>query len=203
MVVEQAGLDWVQIFLSSILPSAGIGGAVGSGLSAIINHKMSLRALRKQDEMRIVEEKIRTYAFILNHLDVMKFRAEATARRFGIPVEQDEFLHVANRDKEGKDELDRFEEEIDNRIREQSHLVDKDILRKWVEVKSLRADPRVNKATAELRKMLAKKADEITQKYLPHIKRDIISAFSIDEPVNDGTQHKKEDDADKASTNPS
>jgi len=33
---KQVGIDWVQILLSSILPSAGIGGAVGSGF--IRNH---------------------------------------------------------------------------------------------------------------------------------------------------------------------
>lgn len=143
---------------------------------------MTLRASRKQDEMRIVEEKVRTYAFILNHLDEMKFKSEITSSRLGIPPEEDEFLYVANKDKDNKDQWDRFEEGIDNKIKEQPHLVDKEIRRKWAEVKGLRGDARTKKATTELRDMLANKADEITRKYLPHIKRDIISEFSVDEP---------------------
>lgn len=186
----QTGMDWVQFLLSYILPSAGVGGAIGGGLSAIINHKMTLRAIRKQDAMRIIEEKVRTYAFILNHLDEMKFKADAMALRFGIPAEEDDFLFIANKDEEGKDQLDRFEQEIDNKIKEQPHLVDKEIRKKWAEVKALRADPRVKKVTTELRKMLANKADEITKKYLPHIKRDIISEFSLDQSIVNFIQNR-------------
>jgi hypothetical protein len=176
----QTGMDWIQFLLYYILPSAGVGGAIGGVLSTIINHKMTLRASRKQDEMRIIEEKVRIYAFILNHLDEMKFKSDAIALRLGRPLEQDGFLFRADKDKEGKDELDRFEEEIDNKIKEQPHLVDKEIRKKWAEVKALHADPRVKNATTELRKMLADKADKITEKYLPLIKRDIISEFSPD-----------------------
>ncbi len=85
---------------------------------------------------------------------------------------------------------------IDERIREQYYLLNRQIYEKWVTAKTLRAYQKSKKIFPELRQMLTDEYKQILRKHLKHIKGDIISEISPDKPVLDFTQHKDNKDKD-------
>jgi hypothetical protein len=178
-----SGNAWIQNILSSILLSAGVGGAI----SAFVNYWMNLNASKKRDEMRMVEDKLRMYALILYYLNELRTAFEAISAREGRPSEEDAILirdvsNSGSRRNKNKDENDNewnvVVKTIDAELREQPHLVDPHIHRKWVELKSLYFDERSKIIIPELRKMLMDKGNQIIEKYLKYIDQDIISGFS-------------------------
>ncbi|MGH9926668.1 MAG: hypothetical protein ACREAS_09180 [Nitrososphaera sp.] len=192
MSAEQApsAINWIQL----VFPAIGVSAVVGGVVSALVNYWMNRRASRKRDKIRMIEDKIRMYAFVLYYLNELRFKFQIISSRLGKPQEEDGYLYISDKN---KDEWKPLVEAIDNKLREQPHLVSPQIHKKWVEVKSLFFDPKSKKAISELRKMLADEGNRIVKKYLKYIDQDVISGFSLDESViGSTTQYNDNKDKD-------
>jgi hypothetical protein len=113
----------------------------------------------------MIEDKIRMYAFVLYYLNELRFKFQIISSHLSKPQEEDGYLYISDKN---KDEWKPLVEAIDNKLREQPHLVSPQIHKKWVEVKSLFFDPKSKKAISELRKMLADEGNRIVKKYLKY-----------------------------------
>jgi hypothetical protein len=126
-----SGFDWIQITLSSILLSGG----VGAGVSAFFNYWTNLKVSKKKDEMRMVEDKLRMYALILYYLNELRFKFQSLSSHLGRPEEEDALLIIDSKNKNEKDDFDWdvVTKTIDAKLREQPHLISPQIHKKWVE----------------------------------------------------------------------
>jgi hypothetical protein len=176
---------------SEPLSSVALPAVIAAAVSAFVNYLMNLRVLRKKDEMRMVEDKLRMNAFILYYLNEMKFTYDVISSHLDKEKEEDGYLYLSDKN---KNEMKSLIEAIDNKLREQPHLVTPNIHKKWIEVKSLYFDEKSKKATSELRKMLADEGNQIIKKYLKYIKQDIISGFLLDEPGASTKEHSDRND---------
>lgn len=172
-------LAWIQI----ILPSIGLSAFV----SALVNYWMNIHASKKKSEMSIIEEKIHLYAFLISRLDEMKFIDDAIALHERKPEDPNGFSY----DEAG---WQRLIQEIDDRIRERYFLLKRPIYKKWVTVKTLHGYPVSKGVLPELRQMLTDEYNQVLSKHFKHIKGDIISEISPDEPVLDFAQRKDNKD---------
>ncbi|MGH9876587.1 MAG: hypothetical protein ACRD5H_03040 [Nitrososphaerales archaeon] len=163
-------IDWGQI-LSIIVGSA----ALSALISAIIAHFMTLREMRKKSEMEFVRDKLNMYSQLIYELDNMrhKYSALATATGEANPAEE----HYAF---SGPTEWNTAAESIDHIIKDHYLLLNPEIHKKWVWVKTLHARKEAITALREMRKMLATEYNQIRAKYVRKLS-DIIPPVSVED----------------------
>lgn len=174
-------INWIQL----VFPAVGVSAVVGGIVSALVNYWMNIRASKKRNEMSLIEEKVHLYTFIIAHLDEMKYIDNAIALVQNKLPDPDGYSY--NKWKE-------LIQQVDDRIRKQYYLLNRQIYEKWVTVKTIHAYPESKKVLPELRQMLTDEYNQVLRKHLKHIKGDIISEISPDKPVLDFTQPKGNND---------
>jgi hypothetical protein len=170
------------------LYSIALSGVIAAVVAAGVNYFMNLKVLGKKDKNRMTEEKLRAYAFVIYHINEMQFKYDAYS---GTTGEGGYAYTISGKNRDGgkvKNEWDLLVEAIDNKLKERPELVNPQIHRKWVEVKTSFFKPESKKAVSELREALANEGNEIRRKHFKHIEGDIISAFSLVEPTTDASK---------------
>ena len=109
-----------EFYLSLI----GLSAIVGAGVSAVFNYFITLRVSRKQNQIKMVEEKLDLYSYIIFHLDKMRFKGEAIKERKGDTSGGEVYAYSAT-----KNELEDVISLINDKIKDRYYLFKQDILK--------------------------------------------------------------------------
>ena len=112
-----------EFYLSLI----GLSAIVGAGVSAVFNYFITLRVSRKQSEIKMIEEKLDLYSYIIFHLDKMRFKGEAIKELKGDTNGEEVYAYSAT-----KNELEHVISLINDKIKDRYYLFKQDILKQWV-----------------------------------------------------------------------
>jgi hypothetical protein len=134
-----------EFYLSLI----GLSAIVGAGVSAVFNYFITLRVSRKQNQIRMVEEKLDLYSFIIFQLDKMRFKGEAIKEHKGDSSSEEINAYSAT-----KNELEGVISSITDKIKDRYYLFKQDILKEWVYVNTFFAHPTTKDRLPKLRQMI-------------------------------------------------
>lgn len=127
----------------------GLSAIVGAGVSALFNHFSTLRVARKQNQTRLIEEKLALYSYISFYLDKMRFKGDAIKERKGDTNPEEQYGYSATHN-----ELEGIISLINDKIEEKYYLFRQDILKEWVYVSTFFAHASIKDRLPRLRKMI-------------------------------------------------
>lgn len=149
----------------------GLSALIGAGFSALVNaflnYYTTIRINKKQNQTKLIEEKLSLYSIINFYLDKMRFRADAIKEHTG----------VFESDKRGKEafafsvtdnELQNIIVAINEIIKDKYYLFRQDILKEWVYITVYFADPSVIDKVPNLRQMVV---DEYNNNVVPEYEK--------------------------------
>lgn len=111
-----------EFYLSLI----GLSAIVGAGVSALFNYFITLRVSRKHSEIKMIEEKLDLYSYVIFHLDKMRFKGEAIKEHKGDTSGEEVYAYSA------ENELEHVVSLINDKIKDRYYLFKQDILKQWI-----------------------------------------------------------------------
>jgi hypothetical protein len=78
------------------LSVVGISAMTGAGVSAFLNYFVTLRVAKKQNQIRVIEEKLDLYSYIVFHLDKMRFKGDALKEHSGDVNSEEVYVYAEN-----------------------------------------------------------------------------------------------------------
>jgi hypothetical protein len=168
-----SSLSPLSEYLSMIGLPALVGAGFGAGVTAFLSHFSALRVIRRQNEIKQVEEKLALYSLINFYFDRMRFKYEAIREHDGKPIDKERFAYSAT-----KNEMEHIISQINQIIGEKYYLFKQDILKEWVYITTFYSDATVIDRMPKLRQMIIKEYNtRIIQEYerLTETKIDEIS----------------------------
>jgi len=143
--------DATPLTLDGILSLLGISAIVSGIVSAFVNYVLTMRELKKKNELEILKDKLGVCSFLIFHLDEMLYRYNAL-----------ESLEKNGQDGDKKkeryafsnDDWKKYVSDIDEKIKNNYFHLTKKILEKWVWSKTLISYEQSIVTMPELRKML-------------------------------------------------
>lgn len=138
----------------SILSTIGLSAGVGGAVSAFMNYLMTMKEFRKKSQSELIENRLGLYSYFIFHLDEMRLRGDALQELEGITNPQEVYAY-------SQGELDETIKTIDSAIQDKLYLLNYEILREWVYVKTLFSQPQVNPHIHRLRELLVNEYNNV------------------------------------------
>ena len=110
--------------LIDILSFVGLSAAVGASVSSILNYLFTVKASKKQNQIKMIEQKLALYAYVIFQLDRMKFMGDALKPKTGIDTPNDLYAYPQS-------ERDIFSE-ISERIKNEYYMFKQSFLKDWI-----------------------------------------------------------------------
>ncbi len=157
-----ASPESITSFVQFLGLSAAIGGGIGGGISTLINYLVNIRDFKKKNKIRIAEEKIELYSYIIFQLDRMRFAWYALEKNQGNNPEDSEYEHFVYPEGDNKE----FIKEMEKRLEKGYHLFEQEIMKEWAYISILFNHPSsIPKIPAFRRKVIEEYNNKIIPEY--------------------------------------
>lgn len=156
--------DSIPSYIEILGLSAAIGGGIGGGISALFNYLLNIKDFNKKNKIRLIEEKIELYSYLIFQLDRMRFGWYAFETMEGRRPQDSEFEHFVIRSGEEKAMIN----EMSKRMEKGYHLFKQDILKDWAYFDNLFFHPSSVPKIPAFRKNLI---DEYNNKIIPEYQK--------------------------------
>jgi hypothetical protein len=156
--------DSISSYIQVLGLSAAVGGGIGGGISALLNYLLNIRDFNKKNKIRLIEEKIELYSYLIFQLDRMRFAWHAFELMEGRKPQESDIEHFVIRSGEEKAMIN----EMSRRIEKGYHLFKQDILKDWAYLDNLFYHPAAEPKIPAFRKNLI---DEYNNKIIPEYQK--------------------------------
>ncbi len=153
-VENMTGATFASGFWESVFSTVGLAAIVSGSVSAVVNYVLTDREFKKQRRTGAITDKLALYSFMIFHLDKMKLAGDALRESEGGPPIGDELVFDSK-------ELESTITNIDGRLENQLYLLNYDILKEWIYLKTLTYEPTVKPHVVRLRTLLIKEYNDV------------------------------------------
>ena len=132
----------------------GLSAIISALVSAVLNYFINIRTFKKQNQIRLIEDKLAAYSYITFHIDKMRFKGEALKKHGGDTNVEDVYGYT---DKEREEIF----QAINKKIEEKYFLLNQDILKEWAWVSTLFAHESSKQHMSNLKNLIVKEYNDI------------------------------------------